>query len=60
MTVVITVMKPAVVIHAPALSLNVTAVAVYPTTGPVTGTTTVATTVTRPTQTALTRVSSSH
>lgn len=57
MTVVITVMKLAVVIHAPVLSLNVTAVAVYPTTGPVTETTTVVTTATRPMPTALTRVS---
>lgn len=57
MTVVITVMKLAVVIHAPVLSLNVTAVAVYPTTGPVTETTTAVTTATRPMPTALTRVS---
>lgn len=58
MTVVITVMKLAVVIHAPVLSLNVTAVAVYPTTGLATETTTVVTTAMRPMPTALTRVSS--
>lgn len=58
MTVVTTVTKPAAVILAPVLSLNVTVVAVYPTTGPVTETMTAVTTATRPMPTALTRVSS--
>lgn len=57
MTVVITAMKPAAVIHAPAPSLNATAAAAFPTTGHVTETMTAATTAMRLTPTALTRVS---
>lgn len=56
-TAATTVMKQAVVTPVQALSLSVTAAAASQTTGPVTGIMTAGTIVTRPTQTAPTRVS---